>query len=85
MQSLNRNLTFQAELITLAYQGFASYCLHNSTEDFLGQTEESGPTVYYRFISIILGKEKKREKLHTVVNVMKIKLFHSDYKAVPFW
>lgn len=52
--------------MTLAYQGCASYCLHNCTEDFLGQTEERGSTVYYRFISIVLGRVKKLKKLHTV-------------------
>lgn len=52
--------------MTLAYQGRASYCLHNSTEDFLGQTEERGPTVYYRFISIILGRGGEKERRYTL-------------------
>lgn len=62
-----RSLTFQSDLTTLAYQGRASYCLHNSTEDLLGQTEERGSAVYYCFISVILGKEgkKKGKTLHT--------------------
>lgn len=70
--------------MTLAYQGRASYCLHNNTEDFLGQSEERGSAVYYRFISIILGRGKKGEKLHTAVNVMQLPLFHNNDKAVPF-
>lgn len=49
--------------MTLAYQGRASYCLHNNTEDFLGQSEERGSAVYYRFISIILGRGEKRRKV----------------------
>lgn len=55
----NMNLTFKAKLMALAYQGCASYCLHDSTEDFLGQTEEGGPTVYYCLISIVLERRKK--------------------------
>lgn len=85
MWTFNRKLTFWADLITLAYQGCASYCLHHSSEDFLGQTEESGPTIYYRFVGIILGREEKREKLHAVVNVMQIALFHNNDKAVALW
>lgn len=71
--------------MTLAYQGRASYCLHHSTEDLLGQTEESGPTVHYCFIGIILGRKEKREKLYTVVNVMQFALFHNNDKAVALW
>lgn len=55
----NMNLTFKAKLMALAYQGCASYCLHNSAEDFLGQTEEGGPTVYYCFIGIVLERRNK--------------------------
>lgn len=49
--------------MALSYQGRASYCLHHSTEDFLWQSKESGSTVYYGFISIVLGRgeEKRRE------------------------
>lgn len=49
--------------MTLAYQRRASYRLHNSTEDFLGQTEKRGSTVYYRFIGVILGMGGKRREV----------------------